>query len=54
MTSTIMLVALGFLSAILLALFVVPLVWRRAVKVTSKRMQNAPPQKRVERETAAP
>ncbi len=53
MTTTIMLVALGFLSAILLALFVVPLVWRRAVKVTSRRMRGAPSPKRTERSLVA-
>ena len=38
MLSTLMLVGLGFLSASLIALLIAPYVWRRAVKVTARRM----------------
>jgi len=38
MLSTLMLVGLGFLSASLIALLIAPYIWRRAVKVTARRM----------------
>lgn len=43
MLSTLMLVGLGFLTASLIAILIVPWVWRRAVKVTGKRLQFAAP-----------
>lgn len=38
MDESLMLIALGFLSAILVALITMPLIWRRAVKVTTRRL----------------
>lgn len=43
MLSTLMLVGLGFLTASLIATLIVPWIWRRAVKVTGKRLQFAAP-----------
>jgi len=48
MLSTLMLVGLGFLTASLVALLIVPWVWRRAVKVTGRRLQFAAPDSVVE------
>ena len=42
MLSTFMLLALGFSAALLLALFLVPIIWRRAVRVTSRRLKTGP------------
>ncbi len=48
MISTLMLVGLGFFSASLVAILIVPWVWRRAVKVTGKRLQFAAPDSVIE------
>ena len=48
MLSTLMLVGLGFFSASLVAVLIVPWVWRRAVKVTGRRLQFAAPDSVIE------
>lgn len=43
MLQIIMLVALGFLAAMLFALMLAPLLWRRAVRLTTRRIQGTTP-----------
>lgn len=52
MTSNLMFMIMGFLLALLLALLVMPLVWRSAVRVTTKRVKEEPWLKKLEERAA--